>query len=1085
MPTPANRDLDLYLTQLDSELKRFPAAVATEFGRVSTQVRARLSPLDFRSWASEGAALAGHSFRSWEAAAEYYRASLPLVEQLELRDLLRWARLGKQIAQDSSAVSAAYFRASPGTLGQINPMQLDEWVSLGRRLYKGTWRSGSLACRFFEASPRLFKDLSLEEAARFVTFLEELSFRSYDIATECLTLAEEVFPAIESEDRAAFLSLALMIVEANWVDAKPYFEVGPRVVSRVDKGQRGRFFSLGRHTAELSARQALSFIVDGSRVLGEVDSPLHGRILELYADLLEQSPPSALEFIKSTPKVLEKVSAKDLEAWYREGVRILAENPEGGEAYFRLESSRGEQVLETLSSTVELDRVKEVLRLYCKGLTGKNVQLLPTQSLTDKGIGWVSQERPSTEGTAVFLPPAVERYSTKAENFGWYKVMSTHQAAHLEFGSFDFAFDRPASLFENLRPALAEAAGQAQRQPLTPLERFFDLFEDRRLALDLFTIAEDTRIDALVKREYGGIRRPYQRVQRDEIEQRPAIEEKPLREAFVEILVRASLHAGARLLVPKAIRTLVLAARRVLRDLQGETGRVEDSTEATILLYALAAQVPNVPAAPDEWEEMDLDQPDKQGEQMDLSMEAMSQLGESASQQVGSTQEQQPYESPEQVEFRGDFKPELVQLLARLREGAQQEGQEQMQGLTPEALQALAEKSAEIEISQMSEGEVERSAGLFVSNIMDEMAQQKPLFPLPHQPRRKRSQEEDDGQPLDIHDPQTFLYDEWDFRAGDYRPRWCAVREKVVEEGSVEFYDRTLESHAILAAQVRRQFELISPEVFRKIKRLPDGEEFDLDAVIDSIIMRRVGQSPSEKVYWRRNKVERDVAVVFLLDMSASTAEAVEERRKESQDWDFPDDPRQYLEWLKARRAEESRRQYKRIIDIEKESMVLLVRALETTGDTYGIYGFSGYGRENVEFFVIKDINEGFNDRVKRRIDKVVPMHATRMGPAIRHATAKLAAQDAKTKILFLISDGRPQDHGYSRDGMEKEYAIHDTKMALTEARRKNVVPFCLTVDKAGHDYLKTMCKDMAYEIVADIDSLPKRLPFLYRRLTQ
>jgi nitric oxide reductase activation protein len=111
-------------------------------------------------------------------------------------------------------------------------------------------------------------------------------------------------------------------------------------------------------------------------------------------------------------------------------------------------------------------------------------------------------------------------------------------------------------------------------------------------------------------------------------------------------------------------------------------------------------------------------------------------------------------------------------------------------------------------------------------------------------------------------------------------------------------------------------------------------------------------------------------------------------------------------------------------------------------------------------------------------------MHATRMGPAIRHAITKLERQESRTKVLFLVSDGRPQDRGYSREGVEKEYAVHDTRMALNEARRKNIVPFCLTVDRAGHDYLKTMCSDMGYEIVPDITSLPRRLPQLYRRLT-
>ena len=106
------------------------------------------------------------------------------------------------------------------------------------------------------------------------------------------------------------------------------------------------------------------------------------------------------------------------------------------------------------------------------------------------------------------------------------------------------------------------------------------------------------------------------------------------------------------------------------------------------------------------------------------------------------------------------------------------------------------------------------------------------------------------------------------------------------------------------------------------------------------------------------------------------------------------------------------------------------------------------------------------------------------MGPAIRHATAKLDSHDAKTKLLFLISDGRPQDRGYSREGVEKEYAVHDTKRAFDEARAKNVIPFCLTVDKDGHDYLKSMCGDMGYEVLGEISALPERLPMLYRQLT-
>ena len=137
-----------------------------------------------------------------------------------------------------------------------------------------------------------------------------------------------------------------------------------------------------------------------------------------------------------------------------------------------------------------------------------------------------------------------------------------------------------------------------------------------------------------------------------------------------------------------------------------------------------------------------------------------------------------------------------------------------------------------------------------------------------------------------------------------------------------------------------------------------------------------------------------------------------------------------------------------------------------------------------MEFYVVKDMDEVLSERVKRRIDKIAPVRSTRMGPAIRHATSKLDMQDSKVRILFLVSDGRPQDHGYGRDRTEKEYAIHDTHTALVEAKRDGIVPFCLTVDRYGHDYLKQMCQDMAYAVVPDIESLPSRITTLYRQLT-
>ena len=990
------------------------------------------------------------------------------METLSFSDFLSWARVGKELSLESSALSSAYFQAAPKILTFLFPAQIGDWARMSRILYQETWRSSSLCCKFFEASPKLLRYLNLEEMELFVHFLQLVAEKSYDFADECLDLAEEIFPGIEREGRRPFLDLALVLAQTNWRDAKSYFASGPKILCRIEPGQRKRFLSLAKGIAASDGSHVPSFLFDGSQALGQLDEAHHDRLLHLFEQLLPLSRAAAIELLKSCPTLVPRIGVSGTACWFEEGKRVLQRREEAGEAFFRLESSKSEQVLERLSSRVELEQVGEVLRMYAKALTGRNAEILSAESLKDKGIGWASVEKPSTDGTGIYLPPAVQRYDTKGQNFGWYKVMVTHQAGHLEFGSFDFGFDKEAKLYPNWRFEL----DRQDRSSITDLERFFDLFADRKLAADIFTAVEDCRVDYKLKREYAGIRRNYERIQREALAQRPAISSLPLRQAFVEVLVQMSLDDLAGIAFPADMERHLRSAVEIGSGVKSAEATVEDSAEATIRLYILLTTVPNKMA--EGWQSVDLSQPSPDLDQLELSLEQFPGRGTPAGDDL-------PYEDPQPVEFRGDFKPELVQLLMKLKKDYSQKDTPPSP-LSPEALRELIEKNAEIEIDNISAGDLSSSITFFLTNLMDEAIKPVPLS-RDEEGRGERSRSSGAEETPLAQEERTFLYDEWDFRAHDYKPKWCRVREKALGEGSTDFFENTLKNHAHLAARIKKQFEMLAPELFKKIKRLHDGDDFDLDAVIESMVEKKAKITPSEKIYWRRNKVQRDVSVVFLLDMSASTSEVVEETESHPDTWLY-EDPRRYISWLKAQREELGAKKSRQIIDVEKESLVLLIAALETIGDRYGMYGFSGYGRDNVEFFVIKDIEEGFSETVQRRMDKVSPLHATRMGPAIRHATSKLEAQESKTKILILISDGRPQDQGYGRDSMEKDYAIHDTKMALLEARRKDIIPFCLTVDRAGQDYLKRMCHDIGYEVVWNIESLPKRLPTLYRRLT-
>ena len=266
--------------------------------------------------------------------------------------------------------------------------------------------------------------------------------------------------------------------------------------------------------------------------------------------------------------------------------------------------------------------------------------------------------------------------------------------------------------------------------------------------------------------------------------------------------------------------------------------------------------------------------------------------------QQGEQGEGDPYESPEPVEYRGDFKPEMVQLLTKLQMDQSQMGD--AEPMTQEELEQLLQDSAELELDAQ-EGDVDQSMAMFAQNIMKEAGVPPPsndpgkgYGPILH--------DDDAGGELEALEPKTFVYDEWDFRANDYKPRWCIVKEKILDEGDPNFYNDSLRNYASLLAHIKRQFELIMPETWRKTYRLIDGEDIDLNSALEAWADLRMNVPPDEKIYWRRNRVERDVAVVFLLDMSASTAEAIDEGRHSVDDRDAPDDPVEYMVWLRRRR---------------------------------------------------------------------------------------------------------------------------------------------------------------------------------------
>ena len=289
-------------------------------------------------------------------------------------------------------------------------------------------------------------------------------------------------------------------------------------------------------------------------------------------------------------------------------------------------------------------------------------------------------------------------------------------------------------------------------------------------------------------------------------------------------------------------------------------------------------------------------------------------------------------------------------------------------------------------------------------------------------------------------------------------------------------------------AEVRRQFQRLRPEYLKKIYCYEKGDEIDLNAAIEAAIDCRIGHPPSEKIYVEKLRKERNFSTLFLLDISASTAERADGTSSPPPIPPLASNDRviipRFLEMEEVMPTILLDTTSKRVIDVEKEALVVMAEALREIGDDYAIFGFSSNGRLDVGLFIIKDFDEDYNEEVKRRIEGIKPQHSTRMGPALRHALSKIAARGAKTKTIILISDGYPQDRDYGEDRQDREYGLYDTKVALQEVKANDIHPFCLTVDLAGNDYLRKICSESEYLVIEEATDLPRVLPKIYHRLT-
>jgi hypothetical protein len=738
------------------------------------------------------------------------------------------------------------------------------------------------------------------------------------------------------------------------------------------------------------------------------------RVIGAAHEVALSDPEAAIACFRSAPQALTETSVEQFEDWAREGLRAgAALSPRARRSYYALETRRSHEQLQSGGSGLALEEVSQTLRLYVEALTGRPVEVAPLAAVPD--------EQRIGDGRTIHLPSNVSEFGDRDSDFKLYKVLAAHAAGQIEFGTHEPDTEPLRSAYSSL--AAVYAPEHADALDAFALDGYINDIERGERALPP---EEEERLAALRARrlpEGGDYRavlalfpqkglaaRIFGTLENGRIDRRLRHAYRGLRRDLdlVRDRLRASRPRIASLpiaLVPFELLFQITLCGGALDDARATYGQAASELETIVADYLT-------------------------GEAATVADTLM------ATGRVYSL-----------------FQSVVPEMSERQQEG-EERGEDRQTGAQSNLEREREEDAERREQEEQREAERKRDAReLFNAWAAAEAGgagEQSLTGPERWMTGETPEQELGPGE-------EAFEYDEWDRELSDTRVGWCRVVEKRVSGGDRAFVELTRSRYRGVISSVRHQFQLMRPESLKRIANELDGDDYDLNALVDFVIDRRADGQQSERVYTRRLRRERDVAVSFLLDQSSSTARTI--GRHPLQPYTHPG---------------------RRIIDVEKEGLVLMSEALEAVGDPYSIYGFTSEGRRNVKFFVVKEFGEHYSGEVEARIGGLGYHNNTRLGAAVRHAAAKLRRQEARTRLLIVLSDGRPYDHDYG----DARYAREDTREALLQARLDGVTPFCVTIDRDSEAELRDLYGEVGYTIIDDVLSLPERMPAIYRRLT-
>ena len=954
------------------------------------------------------------------------------------KDFLRWSHEDRDsfhaslriIAKLSRRLAASYCDVFSGALASADvPDRADRlraWADAAVSIAAGVeWRGEFLATHFIEQGSRGLTKLDLESVPLWARLFARIGSAGRHPKFPELPVA---LASLGAKTQSTIIGKAVDIAARDIPTAERFVRSVPDVLTRLQAPLTGPIEQLlSTCRVDSDVISALEVFTSSTRRL---DADRVASLLHPCRQLARHGRHSLAPALTNLSRAVDEAGYDNALVWLRYGSELARENDATGVAYFRLESRTSRAILRRDDTAVTVEDIEPVIQRFATMLARR-----PCRLTLGPGV-WIRpplEQSESGRDAMIRVPDRIALFESVEDNRAFYKMIVALGAARFECGTYDFSFEEFKG--RNGRASSLEPDGH-------DLFAFLDAFPNPLLASSLFTMLDGIRLDHWIAREFSGLSAELQTLGRRYVEKSPPSAREKTGELLIDALFYLSIGQMAAGEVPPHMRKVAERLEPTLTTLRTNDATVYTSADSLVHYYGLLSAAASRPPAGD------VNSVDADGatlidiyDDLIVGEDPFLPSGQSEDNVVPASRTEEEIVSRElPMEIDNDPDAAFVGGVP----------------LTPEEIRDLIEQGVDLQISQ-GDGTTIDSLGLYVTDLLGKM---------PTETAERIQEAIAAGQASAarailnrVGSDKAYYYDEWDYQIGDYRSAWCRLTEEEIGGDGGVYFNRLLSRRADLVSNVKREFLLMRPDQFRKVRGMEDGENIDLAAVVEAHVDRRRRQTPNERLYVARRREERDVATLFLVDMSASTDEPVVE--------------------------EDQFGEYRRVIDVTKDTLIIMSSVLHEIGDAYAVYGFSGHGRDNVEVYCAKAFNESLGAETKSRLGGIAPKRSTRMGPALRHAAYRLRSVSARARHLILISDGFPQDYDYGNDRKSNVHGIRDTTAALEELQTEGVQTFCITIDPAGHDYLKEMCPASRYAVIDDIEVLPEELPRIYRSVTR